>query len=71
MRVLRLWHDVQQDNTWSSGGYGSPPLLIGINVVDRDRDGQLSFVQAVFTERILLQLHTAEALPALRVDMAT
>ena len=30
MRVLRLWHDVQQDNTWSSGGYGSPPLLIGI-----------------------------------------
>jgi hypothetical protein len=30
MRVFRLWHDVQQDITWSSGGYGSPPLLIGI-----------------------------------------
>ena len=39
MRVFRLWHDAQQDITWSSGGYGSPPLLIGIDVVDRDRDG--------------------------------
>jgi hypothetical protein len=35
-------------------------------VVDRDRDGYLSFVQAVLTEWVLPQLHAAVALPALR-----
>jgi hypothetical protein len=37
------------------------------DVVDRNRNGQASFVQTVFAKWILSQLLTAVALPALRV----